>query len=76
MSAFLDTRGKSTLAVAICDRCKMKRPAAEMRFDGDRPGLRVCSRGCSDQLDPYKLPARQTEDIAVPYPRPDEDLVV
>lgn len=73
MPLYLDTRGKSNLAVAICDRCKMKRPYADLRKDGDNPGLRVCA-SCSDQRDPYKQAPRQTEKIALRYPRPDEDL--
>lgn len=74
MGRYLDTRGMSTVAVAICDRCKMKRPLAEMQNDTNSPGVRVCARGCNDQLDPWRLPARQTEDISLQYPRPDEDL--
>lgn len=76
MALFLDTRGKSSLAVGICGRCKMKRASVDLRPDGDRPGLIVCGEGCSDQLDPYKLPARRSENISVQYPRPDEDLIV
>jgi hypothetical protein len=74
MSRFLDTRGKALLSVGICDRCRMKRPLVDLGPDGDSPGLRVCNRGCSDELDPYRLPARRPETITVPFPRPDEDL--
>jgi hypothetical protein len=71
MPRFLDTRGLETLAIAICDRCKMKRPYASMSNDPNFPGLRVCDQGCADQKDPYRLPARQTEKIALRFPRPD-----
>jgi hypothetical protein len=74
MSLYLDTRGQTTVAIGVCDRCKMKRPLACLVEDGDAPGLRVCPE-CSDELDPYKLPARQAENIGLQYPRPDEDLV-
>lgn len=74
MSLYLDTRGQPTVAVGICDRCRMKRPLACLRPDNNSPGLRVCDRGCNDDLDPYRLPARRTEDVTLQYPRPDEDL--
>lgn len=76
MSLFLRTRGMSTAAIAVCDRCKMKRPLSEMTADRNSPGVRVCARGCNDELDPWRLPARRTEDITLQYPRPDEDLEV
>jgi hypothetical protein len=71
MPIFLDTRGQTSLAIAICDRCKMKRPYSVMMNDPNFPGLRVCDQGCADQKDPYRLPARQTERIALRFPRPD-----
>lgn len=71
MPIFLDTRGYSTLAIAICDRCRMKRPHAELRPDPNFPGLKVCNQGCADDKDPYRLPARKTERITLQYPRPD-----
>lgn len=42
-----------------------------MRSDPNFPGLRVCDQGCADQKDPYRLPARKTERIALRFPRPD-----
>lgn len=71
MPIFLDTRGYSSIAIAVCDRCKMKRPYSVMRNDPNFPGLRVCDQGCADQKDPYRLPARKTERIALRFPRPD-----
>lgn len=76
MGLFLDTRGYSDLAIAICDRCKMKRPHAVMQNDPNFPGLRVCDQGCADQFDPYRLPARKTERITIRFPRPDADIAV
>ena len=70
MPIFLDTLGMSDLAIAVCDRCKMKRPHAVMRSDPNFPGLQVCDQGCADQKDPYRLPARKTERIALHFPRP------
>lgn len=74
MSRYLRTLGKSNLAIGICDRCHMKVALADMKEDRDSPGLRVCSEKCNDKLDPYKLPARRTEDVTVRYPRPEEPL--
>ena len=71
MPIFLDTRGYSSIAIAICDRCKMKRPYSAMTNDPNFPGLRVCDQGCADQKDPYRLPARHTEKIALRFARPD-----
>jgi len=74
MSRFLDTTGNSTLSVFICDRCHMKRPYSDMRPDGNIPAIKVCSESCSDQWDPYRLPARQPEKITIRFPRPDADV--
>ena len=71
MPRFLDTRGYSDLAIAVCDRCKMKRAHAELRSDPNFPGLQVCGQGCADEKDPYRLPARKTERITIRFPRPD-----
>ena len=74
MAKWLDTRGNNALSIAICDRCHMKRPYSDMRPDGNIPAIRVCSNECSDQFDPYRLPARQPEKISIRFPRPDEDV--
>lgn len=71
MPMFLDTLGQPSLAIAVCDRCKMKRPFSTLGPDPNFPGLRVCDQGCRDQFDPYRLPARQTERINLRFPRPD-----
>jgi hypothetical protein len=76
MSIFLDTTGLSNLAIAVCDRCKMKRTYVVMQADPNFPGLRVCNEGCADQKDPYRLPARQTERINLRFPRPDVSVAV
>ena len=76
MPLYLDTSGNSTRSIAVCDRCKMKRPHAVMRNDPNFPGLRVCDQGCADQFDPYRLPARKTERITIRFPRPDANIAV
>ena len=71
MPIFLDTTGMASLAIAVCDRCKMKRALVNLMPDSNFPGLRVCNEGCRDNLDPYRLPARKTERINLRFPRPD-----
>jgi hypothetical protein len=71
MPRFLDTEGNASLAIAVCDRCKMKRAFSSMGPDPNVPGLQVCDQGCADQMDPYRLAARQTERINIRFPRPD-----
>lgn len=74
MPLYLNTLGKSQVAVAICDRCHMKVSITHLISDPNSPGLRVCKDTCVDQFDPWRLPPRQTEDITLEYPRPDEPL--
>ena len=71
MPMFLDTEVYSDIAIAICDRCRMKRPHATLGPDINFPGLMVCEENCRDEKDPYRLPARQTERINLRFPRPD-----
>ena len=71
MPVFLDTTGQPSLAIGVCDRCKMKRFFSVLMPDPNFPGLRVCDEGCRDQFDPYRLPARKTERINLRFPRPD-----
>lgn len=73
MPKWLDTRGEAVLTIAICDRCKMKYAYSALGPDPNYPGLRVC-KGCTDQFDPYRLPARQPEKISLRFPRPDADV--
>lgn len=73
MPVFLDTRGRSTVAIAICGRCSRKFPYDELMPDPNYPGLRVCKDDL-DEYDPYRLPARQTENISLRFPRPDTPL--
>lgn len=73
MSVFLDTRGNSSLAIGICGRCSRKFPIGELHPDPNYPGLLVC-RDDQDLFDPYRLPARQPENIALRYARPDTPL--
>ena len=70
MPVYLDTRGNSVLSVAICDRCSRKFAYTDLMPDPNFPGMRVCKDDL-DNYDPWRLPARQTENIALRFPRPD-----
>ena len=76
MPRFLDTTGNASIAIFICDRCRMKRPIIEAMPDPNFPGLKVCQQNCADQKDPYRLPARKTERITLQFPRPDVSVAV
>lgn len=73
MAVFLNTTGEPTLGVALCDRCHLKFPLAQLTSDPNYPGLKVCAKD-KDQFDPWRLPARQTERINLPFVRPDVPL--
>ena len=74
MPYWLDTRGRSTLGIGICARCSRKFSLEDLHSDPNSPGLMVCKEDL-DQLDPYRLPARQTERINLDFVRPDVPLV-
>ena len=74
MGLYLPVRARGSVAIAICDRCKMKMHYEDLSPDVNYPGLKVC-KDCSDLYDPYRLPARKADDITLHHPRPDEDLV-
>lgn len=70
MPVYLDTRGNSVLSIAVCDRCNRKFGYTELMPDPNFPGMRVCKDDL-DKFDPWRLPAIQTENIALRFPRPD-----
>ena len=73
MPVYIDTRGNSVLSVAICDRCSRKFAYVDLMPDPNFPGMRVCKEDL-DQFDPWRLPAIQTENIALRFPRPDVSI--
>lgn len=74
MPLYLDTSDQASRSVAVCDRCRLKVAYNALVADKNAPGLRVCTP-CSDNLDPWRLPARMPENITLRYPRPDEVMV-
>lgn len=75
MPVYLDTRGNTVLSVAVCDRCNRKFPYVDLMPDPNFPGMRVCKDDL-DKFDPWRLPAIQTENIALRFPRPDVSVAV
>jgi hypothetical protein len=73
MSIWYDPTGKTTYGIGLCDRCSRKMSLDDLFADPNSPGLKVC-REDLDDLDPYRLPARQTENIALRFTRPDVPL--
>jgi hypothetical protein len=73
MPLYLNTRGNPTLGIGICGRCSRKFPLHMLHSDYKSPGLRVCDAD-RDHLDPYRLPARQTENITLPFMRTDTPI--
>lgn len=73
MPKFLDTRGRTTLGIGICGRCSRKFSLDDLHPDPNFPGLRVCVSDL-DVFDPYRLPPRGTEDVALRFARPDTDI--
>ena len=73
MSKWLDPTGKSTYGLGVCARCWRKFSIDDLYSDPNSPGLKVCLNDIDD-YDPYRLPARQTENIALRFNRPDEPV--
>lgn len=73
MPKFLNTKSRPTLGIGICDRCRRKLPLDELMPDGNSPGLRVCKNDW-DYIDPHRLPQHESENITLPFVRPDEPL--
>lgn len=70
MAVFLDTRGRSTLGIGICGRCSRKMSLEDLHPDPNAPGLYVCAKDLDD-FDPYRLPAREPDQVTLPFVRPD-----
>lgn len=75
MSGWDDPTGAPYYAVGICDRCNRRFLLHELIEDGNLPGLRVC-RDDWDMLDPYRLPPRQSDNLTLPFVRPDVPIAL
>ena len=74
MSLYLPVRTKGSAAITICPRCSKKFHYDDMVKDPNN-GLWVC-KADQDLYDPWRLPARKSEDISLQHPRPDTPLDV
>lgn len=72
---FLNTTGNPTLGVGLCSRCQFKFALHLLREDPNIPGFMVCAAD-RDDFDPYRMPARPSDIIQLPFVRPDTALVV
>jgi hypothetical protein len=75
MSRFLDPTNQATYGLGICGRCSRKFFLSKLFPDPNSPGLMVCEQD-RDVYDPYRLPQRVTEDITLPFVRPDEPVAL
>lgn len=73
MPLYLNTKGNSTLGIGICSRCSRKFPLGELQPDPNFSGLRVCDKDM-DQFDPYRLGPPPTDNIVLPFTRPDTPI--
>ena len=73
MPVYLSTRGKTTLGIGLCGRCSRKFSLDDLYSDPNAPGLMVCDAD-RDEYDPYRLPARQPDNIVLPFTRPDTPI--
>ena len=73
MPIFIDPSGRSTFGLGVCARCWRKFSLEDLHSDPNSPGLKVCIDDLDD-YDPYRLPARRTEDVTLRFYRPDVDL--
>ena len=73
MPIYLNTRGKTTLGIGICARCSRKFSLDDLYSDPNSMGLMVC-KADRDEYDPYRLPARQPDNIVLTFARPDTPI--
>ena len=73
MSLYLPPKSVGgTMGIMVCPRCQKKMYMGDAVKDPNN-GMYVCKND-QDLLDPWRMPARQTEDIKLARPRPDESL--
>lgn len=70
MTRFIDPTGHSTYGIGVCARCYRKFPLDRLMDDPNYPGLKVCKDDIDD-YDPYRLPAREPDNINLEFVRPD-----
>lgn len=73
MSRYLDVTGQATYGIALCARCSRKFLLADLSPDPNYPALMVCDAD-RDDYDPYRLAPRKTDQITLPFTRPDAPI--
>lgn len=75
MPKFLDPTGHGTYGLGLCARCGLKFFIDELYDDPNYPGLKVCQKHDDiDEYDPYRLPAREPDQINLEFVRPDTPI--
>ena len=74
MSLFKPIRLRGKASIAVCPRCNTKVYYDDLRMDPNTKNW-YCE-ACVDIYDPYRLPARTTEDISLRHPRTDGSVDV
>lgn len=73
MSLYLKVREVGgSMAIATCPRCSKKMYYGDLKLDPNNKNY-YCEE-CVDPYDPYRLPARQSEDIGLQHPRIDVNI--
>ena len=73
VEGYINTIGRNHLGIGICGRCSRKFSLDDLYSDPNSPGLMVCAAD-RDEYDPYRLPARQPDNIVLPFTRPDTPI--
>lgn len=73
MSLYLPVKTGGSSAIGVCQRCNKKMYYDDLVKDPNN-GMWVC-KADQDIYDPWRLPARQAEDISLHHPRPDVPLI-
>jgi hypothetical protein len=75
MPRFLDPTGHPSYGIGLCARCGIKMYLDELFDDPNYPGLKVCKKHDDiDEYDPYRLPAREPDNIVLEFVRDDTPI--
>lgn len=70
---FINPTGRPSYGIGLCARCSIKFPLDQLMDDPNYPGLKVCIKDIDD-YDPYRLPAREPDNIILDFQRPDTPI--
>lgn len=72
MGLYLPINTHGSCAIAVCPRCAKKVQYSDLKKDPNNDQW-YCE-DCVDIYDPWRLPARNAEDISLQHPRPDTEI--